>query len=373
VNKRFLLHTNIFQYSVSKERNRSGLLFYTLAKTTIELSESVSLPSLAWSLEYINAMNVEIDSVCGASPSGIDLLVRESVSSGRRTRAILAMLWCEALSGDYHPAIPVAAAYELAHAAALLEDDIIDGSKSKLGEDTFQVKHGIPRALLVSNTLLFYAPSLISRYSNSGTDYRVVEKLLQLLGDCGRLSAKGEFLDLEMAQMDDVPETLYESMISMKTGALVGASSASGALIGGPNFDPSTIEVAYSFGESLGIAYQIWDDLQDYFGDESTSGKALFCDLKNGKKSLPLIHTLKFANGDERDFIHQILRGSEALTINREKEVRALLSKYDSQDYCRELAMKFVRKAELSLSVIRNPSTAKNRLFEVVQYLSHKN
>ena len=337
------------------------------------MSESVSLPSLAWSLEYINAINAEIDSVCGTDPSGIGILVREAISSGRRTRAILAMLWCEALSGDYKSAIPIAAAYELAHAAALLEDDIIDGSRSKLGQDTFQVKYGIPRTLLVSNTLLFYAPSLISRYAHTGKDFRVVEKLLGLLGDCGRLSAKGEFLDLEMAQMDDVPETLYEKMISMKTGALVGASSASGALIGDPNFDPNTIEAAYSFGESLGIAYQIWDDLQDYFGDESTSGKTLFWDLQNGKKSLPLIHTLKLATRDERDFVQQILRGSESLTNTREAEVRAIVQKYGSQDYCREIAMKYVRKAELSLSVVRNGSTAKNRLYEIIQYLSHKN
>jgi geranylgeranyl pyrophosphate synthase len=336
------------------------------------MSESVSLPSLDWSLEYFDAINAEIDSVSSDNSSGFETLVHESLAGGRRTRALLTMLWCEAVSGDYKPATPIAAAYEMAHAAALIEDDIIDGSSRKMGEETFPAKYGSSKAILVSNALLFYAPSFLARCARAGIQTSTLERLLELFGKCGRLTAKGEFLDLEMSEMFDVPESLYEKMISMKTGALVGASSASGAVVGRLNYDATVVDAAYSFGESLGMAYQIGDDLQDYFGDDSNSGKAVFWDLKSGKKSLPLIHALKLASKEERDFVKLILQNPESLSSDDSNHVKALMTKYDSQGYCQQSAQKFVRKAALSLAILE-ASNAKDRLLEVVQYLSTKN
>jgi len=299
-------------------------------------------------------------------------LVVEVLSSGHKTRAILAMLWCEALSGDYKAALPIAAAYEFAHAAALVEDDIIDNSQTKFGIDSIPKKYGTPKSLLVSNYLLFCAPSLIAKYSARGEDPQVVTRLLELVGDSGRLSSEGEFLDLEMSQMQDVSEEMYEKMTSMKTGALVGASSASGALIGAGKVIPEVIDAAYSFGESIGVAYQIHDDLQDYFGKESDTGKAAFWDLKSGKKTLPLIHCLQLAQKDEQDFLLSIVSGSTALDPQREEMIRALLLRYRANEFCNQVAMKFVKKARDSLSVIKEESRAKERLLEVIDYLSVK-
>lgn len=334
------------------------------------MSESVSLPLLEWSVDYYGAINSEILSVLGNESTGISSLTEEAIATGRRTRAILCVLWCEALSGDFRPAVPIAAAYELAHIAALVEDDVIDGSRSKQGKETVSSKHGVPKAMLLSNTLLFYAPTLIARYSKAGEDPLVIAKLLELLGDCGRQATRGEFADLEMSQLPAVTEGQYLQMITMKTGALIGASSASGALIGCGKVASEVVDAAYSFGESLGTAYQILDDLRDYFGTELTMGKAAFCDLKNGKKSLPLIHCLKFATEDERGFIGSLLAGTKDLNRSGEERIRALLSKYGSDDYCREAARKFVDKAKISLLAIEGDSEAKKRLYEIVGYLA---
>lgn len=331
---------------------------------------SLSVPSLAWSLDYYDAINSEILSLSGKESSGIESLAREAVSTSRKTRSILCALWCEALSGDFRAAVPLSAAYELAHVAALVEDDIIDGSRNKLGSETISAKYGIPKAMLVSNTLLFCAPPLIAKYAKAGEDPHVVARLLELLGDCGRLSARGEFLDLEMSQISDVSEGQYLDMITMKTGALVGASSASGALVGIRRVEDEIVDAAYSFGESLGIAYQIRDDLQDYFGSEIVMGKAAFCDLRSGKKSLPLIHCMKLAGKDERDFISSVLTDSSRLNQSNEERIRTLLLKYGSDDYCRETALGFVEKARGSLSVIKSDSKAKERLLEVIDYFS---
>jgi geranylgeranyl pyrophosphate synthase len=333
------------------------------------MSESMSLPSMEWSLRYFDAINSELDSVTSKDSSGTGELVRESLIGGRRTRALLTMLWCEALSGDFRAAVPVAAAYEMAHAAALIEDDLIDGSKSKKGTATFPVKYGTPRAVLVSNALLFYAPSFLAKASRSGLESGCLSDLLDLLGRCGRLTAEGEFLDLEMSHMAEVPESLYYHMISMKTGALVGSSSASGSIIGSRSSEKTLVDTAYSFGEALGMAYQIGDDLQDYFGEEASSGKAIFWDLKTGKKSLPLIQLLGSVTEDERKLVTTIVGNPESLAFTEANNVRSLMIKYDSQGYCNRAARGLLKKAESCLSTL-DSSEAKDRLVQIIQYLS---
>ena len=118
-----------------------------------------------------------------------------AISKGKRIRAVLALLWCEALSDDYRRAAPVAVAYELAHAAALVQDDIIDNSYLRRGEKSIVGKYGISGAILTSNTLLFQVPNLIAECGRRGSDSTTLCSLLDLLGDCYRSATLGEFLD----------------------------------------------------------------------------------------------------------------------------------------------------------------------------------
>jgi len=336
------------------------------------MSATASASILSWFLEYYELVNAEIFSVFGRELSQLDSAAREAVTEGRRIRAILAMLWCEALSGDFHAAIPIAAAYELAHSAALIEDDIIDESRSKEGEDSVVAKYGIPRAILTSNDLLFYASKMVAKYARSGVDSLSISRMLDLLADCCHSTAAGESLDLELAHVSDVSEEEYENMVKMKTGALIGASSASGALIGAGKSNVKIIDDAYAFGESLGIAYQIQDDLMDYLGDEDVMGKSAFTDLKHGKKSLALIHCLKRCKPEERKFIDSLVGTSDTLDDASTAKLKALLTKYGSDEYCRKSATKHVERAQAILGNLED-SKARNRLFEIVEYLSARN
>ncbi len=346
---------------------------YSFLQLILELTESVSAPGLSWSIEYIDAINAEILSVCGEESTVFDQLILDSVSGSHRTRAVIAMLWCEAISGDYLSAVPIAAAYEVAHAAALVEDDIIDESREKHGSNTLSVKYGIPRALLVSNALLFYAPTFIAKSARLSEDSILVARLLDLLGNCGRLTARGEFLDLEMSQMSEVSVPIYEKMITMKTGALVGAASASGALVGMKEFDSLVFEAAYSFGESLGAAYQILDDLQDYLGEADQMGKPSMTDLRNRKISLPIIACLQKADQADRDFLKTTLVSHSPISTNEAERTKSLILHYGADKYCRAEASKFVTKAEASLSKLNENSSAKQRLAETIQFLSTRN
>jgi geranylgeranyl pyrophosphate synthase len=337
----------------------------------LRMSASASASILSWFPEYYQVVSTEIFSVFGRELSQLDKAAQEAVSEGRRIRAILAMLWCEALSGDYHAAVPIAAAYELAHSAALIEDDIIDDSRSKEGADSVVAKYGIPRAILTSNDLLFYASKMVAKYARSGVDSLSISRMLDLLADCCHSTAAGESLDLEMTGVSKVSEEEYENMVRMKTGALIGASSASGALIGAGRSNAKIIDDAYVFGESLGVAYQIQDDLVDYLGDEDVMGKSAFTDLKHGKKSLPLIHCLVRCTPGERKFIDSVMGKSDSLDDANTAELKFLLTKYGSDDYCRKSARKHVERALAILGNLED-SKARGRLFEIVEYLSSR-
>jgi geranylgeranyl diphosphate synthase, type I len=326
--------------------------------------------SLAWSSKYADPINAEILTLLSDRTNEIDRLVRQAVSESRRTRAILALLWCEALSGDFLPAVPIAAAYELAHAAALVEDDIIDGSKEKSGTDTLPNRNGIAKSLLVSNALLFHAPIFISRYSIENAYTEVIPKLLELFGDCGFQTARGEFLDLALSESTKFSESAYLEMIEMKTGALLGAASASGALIGVGKPESSILKSAYTFGESLGVAYQIFDDLQDYFGAESVMGKMPFHDFKNRKKTLPLIHLFNAATTDELEFLESLMFDPSKMGAEESERIKELMVKRGCDEYCREIAIKYIEKAGKSLTALKKESEAKDRLSEIIQFLS---
>lgn len=298
----------------------------------------------------------------------------ETVGRGRHLRAILSLLWCEALCGDYKKASEIAAAYELAHGAALIQDDVIDKSAIKHGEPSLHVKHGVPGAILAANALLFLVPKLISEYGYKSGDAALVSKLLDLFGECYRSSSLGEYLDLEMAKSLSVSESDYDEMISLKTGSLIGAASASGALIGQGEYDSRVISTAYHYGASLGIAYQIQDDVLDVFGDESIIGKPIFNDIANGKKSLMIIRLFQICSEEnDAEFIKNLLKTKkDPITEDDIERTRKILLKYDCISYAKNYAANRIRRAQESLQVLKN-SIAKDRLVEISSLIAARN
>lgn len=324
-----------------------------------------------WALDYVDCINQEISSLYVYSKTDLDRAAVDAISKGKRVRAILALLWCELLSGEYKPAAAVAVAYEIAHAAALVQDDVIDRSDSRRGEKSIVGKYGISGAILTSNTLLFHVPTMIAKYGRQGADSEMLCRLLELLGECYRSATLGEFLDLEMAETENVSEEEYTEMIRLKTGALIGAASASGALIGSGLRDQEMIANAYAFGESLGVAYQVQDDLLDLLGDESEIGKPVFTDMKSGKKSLALIHLLKQSSEEESRFLRSLLAGRESYQPSEVKKLRELLTKYGSAQYATKFALAYTEKAESILASLRD-SKAKSRLLELSNFLANR-
>lgn len=299
----------------------------------------------------------------------MDMVVSEALSGGKRMRAVLSLLWCEAVSGSPQGGLPVAVAYELAHAAALVQDDILDNSEMRRGDKSIVGKYGLQSAMLASNMLLAQVPRVISEYGSRESGGEVLRKLFELLGESFASTIMGEFLDLGLAEKEEPDEADYEHMIRLKTGALIGASSASGAVVGGALEDDSLLRAAYSSGEWMGMAYQVQDDLLDILGDERVLGKPVFADIRAGKKNLVLIHALEKAGKDDRAFLGDLLGKRDTATEEEMKRVRAVLSRTGSIDYSRQVASRYADNARKAVEGVKMTGKSREKLLELSEYL----
>jgi len=325
-----------------------------------------------WLGKYVEQIDSRIFSLFGEGGTPLDDVVKDALSGGKRVRAVLALLWCEAISGDYEVALPLSVAYELAHAAALVQDDIVDNSDLRRGAKSVVKKHGLRSAILASNMLLAQVPREIAEYGTRDPSGETLKKLFELLGESYGASVLGEFLDLEMAAKNGVDEKEYESMIRLKTGALVGASSASGVIVGGGLRKDRLVEAAYKFGEYLGMAYQVQDDLLDVIGDERVLGKPVFSDIRSGKKNVVLIHTLELCTVRDRRFLMRLLGREKPFEELQVKTARELFAEYDSIDYARKVALKYAEDAQQILDSVELGKT-RSKLLELSDYLAQRN
>ena len=306
--------------------------------------------NVPWLTDYVESVNSELKVLHPFPASNsLESAVADALSiGGKRVRAILALLWCEIYAGDYRPAVPLGAAYELAHASALIQDDIIDHSEMRRGSKSIGSKYGLTTAILASDLLLFNVPREVAKYRE--LDSHRLAKIFDLVGEACRATTWGEFLDMEMADGMEGTEKDYEEMIRMKTSTLLSAPCASGALVGGASYEQAAI--AGSFGEEIGMAYQIQDDALDLVGDESTLGKPTFTDLRGGKKSVILLHCMNHCSEEDRKFIVGLLRREGPYAKNEVSKLKGLIDANGSLEYAKERVMGYTAKAREVLSSV---------------------
>jgi len=333
--------------------------------------QDISHSPPSWLGQYVRRIDSRISGIFGQGETSLDRAVKEALGGGKRVRAVLALLWCEALCGDFEVALPLSAAYELAHAAALVQDDIVDNSDFRRGERSIVNKYGLRSAMLASNLLLAQVPREIAEYGTSDPSGETLKKLFELLGESYGASVLGEFLDLEMAGKEGGDEKEYESMIRLKTGALVGASSASGAIVGGGLRRDAIVKAAYEFGEYIGMGYQVRDDLLDIIGDEKTLGKPVFSDIRGGKKNIVMIHTLERCTPDDKSFLNAMLGSEGPFDRARVAAAKDLFARYDSVEYARKVALDYAEKARKTLDSVELDHT-RDKLLEMADYLTDR-
>jgi geranylgeranyl pyrophosphate synthase len=305
--------------------------------------------------------------VVGAGRSPLAGAVQEVLEAGgKRLRPIIALLACEAVSGSYQKALPVGAAFELAHSASLVQDDIIDESDTRHGRQSTHKKHGLVKAILISDAIIFDIFLEVSKYGSTDLPRKKLGEVLAYIGNAATLTADGEYYEMSLEAKGTVKEEEYLKLAELKTGSIMAASAACGALVGGGRKE--VVAAAYSYGLNLGVAFQIQDDILDILGNEYATGKPILKDLQNNATNMVLVHALAHSDAYQRQNINSMLYKKWFAAA----DVRSLLSTLDalgSLDHASSVAKKYLEKAKESIGVLPD-SEARKRLEALAEELS---
>jgi octaprenyl-diphosphate synthase len=277
---------------------------------------------------------------------------------GKQVRPIFVFLSAK-LCGDINPASYVAASLvELLHTASLVHDDVVDDSYERRGFFSVNALWKNKIAVLVGDFLL--SKGLLVALDNNQPH------LLKIMSNAVKVMIEGELLQLEKARRLDIKEDIYYEIIRQKTASLIAAACAVGAASTTQNED--TIQKMHLFGEKIGIAFQIKDDLFDFGTDDV--GKPLGIDIKEKKMTLPLIHALNKASSQDRSRIINIIKKDNE-NPEKVKEVIDFVRNSGGLTYAEE-AMYQYRQAAFDILKTFPDSPVKTSLEELVYFVTDR-
>jgi geranylgeranyl diphosphate synthase type I len=253
-----------------------------------DLQQQVAQLDHKHTLEYFNMLTYHMGWT--GDGSGVE-------ATGKRLRPLLVLLSKASILanekeeiGEWESAVPAASAIELIHNFSLIHDDIQDRSEKRRGRNTVWTKWGIPQGINAGDGLFVLANLSVFKMSGKHPSDRInrVSELIQKT--CLDLT-RGQFMDISYETRTDLTVENYWPMISGKTAALISCCTAIGAILAGT--DESTIEAFQSYGQYLGLAFQVQDDILGIWGKEEKTGKSIASDLIERKKSLPVLISLE--------------------------------------------------------------------------------
>jgi len=287
-----------------------------------------------------------------------DLLDR----GGKRFRPAMTFLACECVGGRREDAVGAAAAVELLHNMTLVHDDIEDESELRRGKPCLHITYGIPTAINVGDAMLIKVFE-IANQSGIPPDrcHRLVSQVAKRAYDI----TWGQQYEFNMWKSKDVREENVIRLLRNKTGALTGLATEAGGISGGGTDEQ--IRVLSDFGETLGVGFQIIDDVLNVAGDVKEYGKEIGGDSREGKKTVLVAHLLRSASSKDRKAFTRLL-GKRDITKTETRKAIKLYEKYDSIGYGKAQAENYLHSALAKLNELP-PSDARNRLSSIAEFL----
>ena len=282
-------------------------------------------------------------------------------SGGKRVRPMMLLLSARLAGYQGESHIGLASVVEFIHTATLLHDDVVDSAVLRRGQDSVNAVWGNEASVLVGDFLFAKSFSIMVREGNL--------EILKTLSDATTQMAEGEVLQLISTCDVDLDEERYIEVVRNKTAVLLSAASRCGALLGA--CPPEQEEALSAYGMDLGIAFQFMDDALDYVADQDAFGKECGHDLLEGKVTLPLIHTLKRCNAEERKKIAGIIE-QETLPDEDLKYIVGLIHSYDGIDYTRDRAKLLIESAKGHLALFAD-CPAKEAMIRLADYVVSRN
>jgi geranylgeranyl diphosphate synthase type I len=307
-------------------------------------------------MDIKNMLNDKIEMVNLALKDVLDVGEQEKLrravqhipmAGGKRLRPVLAMLTADAISNSGKKALPFGITLELIHNFTLLHDDVMDKDELRRGVKTVHVLFDEATAINAGDVLFARAFETLTTTNVDGT---VLKKLVREVAQAVRNIGEGQQLDKDFENRIDITEKDYMKMIEYKTARLFQIAAKGGAMIA--EGTEEQIRSMTDYGRLLGIGFQIWDDYLDLKADENLLGKPVGSDIKNGKRTLMVVHVL----GDQNASQQNVARAIEILDIT------------GSTSYAEQMALDFAKKSKELLEVLPQ-SEHKDILGKITDYM----
>jgi geranylgeranyl diphosphate synthase type I len=288
--------------------------------------------------------------------------------TGKRIRPMLCLLSCEALGGRIEQALPAAASVELIHNFSLVHDDIQDGSHTRRGRRAVWDIWGLAQGINVGDGLFVLARLALHRLADRGVSpARQLAATLALDRACLAL-CEGQYFDMTFEDLLEVDLDQYLWMIRHKTAALLATSAKLGAIVA--TGDPEQTAHLYQFGENLGMAFQIRDDVLGAWGDEQVTGKSAATDIRDKKKTLPVVYALHRA-GDSHtaQTLAELYAQPDLLNSSDIQSALTLLERVGARQYAEDMEARYFSQAIHCLDQISLGASAQSNLRELAESL----
>ena len=259
------------------------------------------------------------------------------ISGGKRLRPLLFFV-CAKASGNssLDKTLPLAAAIELIHMASLVHDDILDQSSLRRGVFTANAKYGAQVAVLIGDYLFARAFQLVAEGNYGDEVSLILSKLVKNL-------CIGEITqDRSLFKVPTLNE--YYEKIHLKTAVFLASCCRLGAIAAG--LEKREVEALTMYGSGLGLAFQIVDDLLDFYGEEKVTGKALGGDLKSGVITLPVLRALSVSK-ESNDLLNIVTKGE--VSSAEVKKAIEIIKNTDAAEYCKLRAYAHIDSARINL------------------------
>lgn len=284
---------------------------------------------------------------------------------GKRIRPVLMLMAYNLFREHPEDILMPACGLETYHNYTLLHDDLMDNADLRRGHETVHKRWNANTAILSGDSMLVLAYQRMAQVP--------ADKLAQVL-DCFTETAleigEGQEYDMAFETRRDVREEEYIEMIRLKTSVLLACATKIGAVLAdAPETD---VDRLYRFGERLGLAFQLQDDLLDVYGDPAVFGKAIGGDIVSNKKTYLLINAYNRADAAQRA---ELSRWVEATTFDRQEKVAAVTRIYDEMDIrqlCEEKINAYFRQAADSLGEVGVDADRKRMLYQYMDELLHR-
>ena len=276
----------------------------------------VNSTSSATPLSIIAQDMREVDQVIARRlDSGVPLIGQVSryiiAAGGKRLRPALLLLTCGALGFRGEQRFNLAAVVEFIHTATLLHDDVVDDSALRRGNATANETFGNPASVLVGDFLYSRAFQMMVDAQNM--------RVMEVLADATNVIAEGEVLQLMNMHNAALDEAGYITVIRSKTAKLFEASARVGAILAGSS--PAVEELCASYGQAIGTAFQVIDDVLDYTGEAAVMGKNVGDDLREGKATLPLIAAMQRGTAEQRELVKTAIEAGGVAMLDQVVEI----------------------------------------------------